>query len=160
MTQAFSVKILTGIIAALAILAGLLFMVSRDYVAPQDYLGTLSVVPLEHKGKLLQLFVVDTPEKQARGLSYIQELPVDTGMLFIFPQEGDLSFWMKDMYFPIDIVWLDQSFTIIDIRENIDPETYPETFSPAMPAQYVIEVPAGKAGEWLFNVGDTLELGL
>jgi uncharacterized membrane protein (UPF0127 family) len=160
MTHAFSIKILTGSIVGLAILAGLLFVVSRDYVAPQDYLGTLSVVPLEHKGKTVQLFIVDTPEKQARGLSYIEGLPVDTGMLFIFPQAGNLSFWMKDMYFPIDILWLDQTFTIIDIHENIAPETYPETFSPAVPAQYVIEVPAGKAGEWLFNVGDTLELGL
>ena len=60
---------------------------------------------------------------------------------------------MKEMNFPLDIIWLDSEQKIIDIRSNLQPDSYPKTFSPNQPAQYVLEVPAGFAQNHNLNLG-------
>ena len=67
------------------------------------------------------------------------------GMLFVFDTDGLWNIWMKDMRFPIDIVWADVSGMVITIASNVAPDTYPKSFYPSAPARYVIELPAGFA---------------
>lgn len=90
--------------------------------------------------------VADTLSERTQGLSGRAALPEGHGMLFVFEREGDWGIWMKDMQFPIDIIWADKNGEILTIARTIAPETYPNAFHPATPrARYVLEVPAGFA---------------
>jgi uncharacterized membrane protein (UPF0127 family) len=91
----------------------------------------------------IKVDVADTPLKQSQGLSGRAELKEGEGMFFIFEKPAHYSFWMKDMNFPIDIIWIDENYQIVDIKHSLSPETYPNTVSPKTSAQYVLEVPAG-----------------
>ena len=88
--------------------------------------------------------IADTEEEIVLGLSGRSEIGAD-GMLFLMPIEYRHAFWMKDMHFPIDIVWINASGTITEITYAVAPETYPDKFQPALPAAKVLEVPAGTA---------------
>ncbi len=102
------------------------------------YLKTLTQkIPVE---------VTKSPAEQARGLGGRQCIGVNRGMLFEFDKPGNLAFWMKDMRFNIDIVWLDSSWRVVSVKPNISPRTYPQTFTSSRPAQYVLELAAGQAG--------------
>jgi uncharacterized protein len=89
-----------------------------------------------------------------RGLSLHIPLLNDQGMLFIFPKEELHGFWMKDMTFPIDIIWIDSNLKIVHIEKNISPDTYPKIFSPATKNLYVLEIMAGQTDFLKINVGD------
>ncbi|MBX4198550.1 DUF192 domain-containing protein [Candidatus Parcubacteria bacterium] len=87
----------------------------------------------------LRLELADTAEERTLGLSGRTSLPQDTGLLFIFEEAGRWGFWMKDMHFSIDIIWLDENYKVVGLKENAKPESYPETFMPQAPAKYVLE---------------------
>ncbi|MES2985556.1 MAG: CapA family protein [Patescibacteria group bacterium] len=84
-----------------------------------------------------------TTEARTLGLSGRKKLPDRTGLLFVFEAQGMHGIWMKDMLFPIDIYWFDQSFKLIDKRLSVSPETYPDVFYPKLKATYVLETKAG-----------------
>ena len=96
----------------------------------------------------------DTEAKRIQGLSGRTWLPVKTGMLFVFESAGRQGIWMKEMHFSIDILWLDDTLRIVDIKENAAPESYPAVFYPREDAWYVLEIPAGSAAAWKLKVGD------
>ena len=102
--------------------------------------------------------IVDDEEERSRGLGWRKDLPEDSGMLFIFEIPAQYSFWMKDMRFPIDIIWISENSEIVAISENIIPETYPASFSPSEPVKYVLEVNAGWANKNNIKEGDFIEL--
>ncbi len=106
----------------------------------------------------LLLWVAENTKERTRGLSGVESLDDVDGMLFIFNKEGIHSFWMKDMNFSIDIIWINKEGEVIGFTENIAPETYPQTFKPEEPIMYVIEVSAGWVEENLLEVGEKLVL--
>ena len=92
-----------------------------------------------------------TPEERQQGLSGRETMAQDAGMLFVFEEEQPLQFWMKDMRFPLDIIWIDSQCRLIDVAAdvptpppNASNEEIPRVQSP-LPAQYVLEL---NAGEW------------
>lgn len=89
--------------------------------------------------------IADTDEERQQGLSHTAKLAPQTGMLFIFDTPGRYGFWMKDMQYPLDIVWLDADMRVISVDENVRPESYPETVYPAEDARYVLELNAFEA---------------
>jgi len=89
--------------------------------------------------------IADTPEKRAQGLSGKESLGENEGMLFVFETPGVYAFWMKDMRFPIDIIWIGDDLRVAHITHNAAPESFPETFQPPAPVRYVLEVNAGFA---------------
>lgn len=101
----------------------------------------------------ISLEKVDTPEDLTRGLSGRLSLPQNHGMLFVFPDDNEHCFWMKDMKFSLDIIWLNEQKQIVDIAHNVSPETYPNSFCSTAPARYVLEVNGGKANEWDWSPG-------
>jgi uncharacterized membrane protein (UPF0127 family) len=107
---------------------------------------------------LFTLEIADTPALQERGLSYRESLASSTGMLFIFDTPALYHFWMKDMNFPIDIIWLNQNKKVVHIEHSISPSTYPQSFGPQTSTQYVIEIPAGRAKEIGISKGDQVSL--
>ena len=112
--------------------------------------------------KRLNLEVVNTPESTARGLSGRDSLGAD-GMLFIFPKARILTFWMKQMKFNLDMIWLENN-KVIDISYDVpvEPEGIKDNmlpiYSPRQAADMVIEVVAGKTKEWNIQIGDDLYL--
>jgi uncharacterized membrane protein (UPF0127 family) len=75
-------------------------------------------------------------------------------MLFQFSKPGQLWIWMKDMKFPIDIVWIAPNHTVVGIEQDVQPSTYPDKFvNRDRPAQYVLELKANRSKELNINLG-------
>lgn len=96
-------------------------------------------------GVIVSAEVASTAPAREKGLSGHRPLGEQEGMLFVFDKDDTYGFWMKDMQFAIDIIWIDAEGKIITIAKNVEPASYPEVFYPARPARYVLEVPAGFA---------------
>jgi len=111
--------------------------------------------------KILKVDIALTPEAQQRGLSGREKLKEDEGMLFIFDHMDKYSFWMKDMNFPLDIIWIAgedlRDLRVVYIKKDAKPESYPETFSPAKNAKYVLEVNALFSEKNNLKEGDKVE---
>lgn len=103
------------------------------------------------------LSIATTAAEQAKGLGDRTSLPVDEGMLFEFNDQATRCFWMKDMHFSLDIIWLSSAKKVVHIQPSASPATYPATFCPSQPAQYVIELNAGQAKAADIHTGQTLD---
>jgi hypothetical protein len=106
-------------------------------------------------GRTLKVEVADTPVARAKGLSGHAPLGEDEGMLFLFGTAGRYPFWMKDMLFPIDIIWISNG-KVVDVTANApvpDSAQKLPTFAAKEPADVVLEVPAGFAQKYGVNPG-------
>ena len=105
--------------------------------------------------------IADSPEKRSQGLSGRSSLPNNQGMLFVFNEAGKYPFWMKDMKFPIDIIWINDG-GVVAITSHANPEIYNDssltTYKPKEPARYVLEVNANYTLENNIKVGDGVEI--
>lgn len=102
--------------------------------------------------------VADSPEQLQKGLSSRDCIGENQAMLFVFDQPSQYSFWMKDMKFPIDIVWLDAGGKVVKVQPNVSPDSYPNTFTNTEPALYVLELQAGRAESLGLEPGSNVEI--
>lgn len=98
--------------------------------------------------------IVRTAEQVRRGLGGREDLSPDTGMWFDFGTENKWGIWMKDMKFPIDIVWLDKNLEVVTTEKNVSPKTFPKTFYPSRSASYVLELPSGTVEKYHLEAGN------
>ncbi len=107
----------------------------------------------------IKVEIADDAAEMAQGLSDRKSLGENHGMLFVFDKPGTPAFWMKDMNFPLDIIWI-QGDTIVDIAPNLPPLAgdFVSTYSPRVPANYVLEVNAGFAEKHGIKIGDEVDL--
>ena len=101
-----------------------------------------------------------TPEAQTQGLSGRSGIHDNEGMFFVFSRPGKYPFWMKDMNFQIDIIWIGEDREIIYIQKDARPGSYPEIYGPADSAKntkYVLEVVAGFSEKNNLQIGDQVE---
>jgi len=91
--------------------------------------------------------VARTDAELERGLSGVDYLGENQGKLFVFTEEGSLPMWMKDMKISLDMIWLDSDKRIVHIERNVTPGSYPTIYESSVPANYVLEVPAGTVTE-------------
>lgn len=107
----------------------------------------------------VQVEVADDEAKRKKGLSGRDGLEENAGMLFVFLEKSSgVSFWMKEMKFPLDIIWINDQ-KIIKIDKNVQPEPGVaderlKRYSPASDINYVLEVNAGFADKNNLKVGD------
>lgn len=100
--------------------------------------------------------LADTAESRAQGLSGIQKLGANEGLLMVFEKDGQHGIWMKDMMIPIDIVWMNNEKKVIYIVTDAAPELGDtKEFKPTAAARYVLELPAGSAKKASIKIGDT-----
>ena len=92
----------------------------------------------------MQVEVVQTSEERQRGLMYRKHLDPDAGMLFLFEQPQQLTFWMHNTLIPLDIIFITADWKVLGIVENATPLT-DSTRSVPGNSQYVLEVNAGYA---------------
>ncbi len=109
--------------------------------------------------------IVDTPATRTKGLSGIRSLPELRGMLFVMEQADYAGIWMKDMKFPIDILWIENG-TVVDMKENVKPplpnadySTLP-IYRPLAPSSFVLEVNAGFSRRHALHIGDRVNISL
>lgn len=93
----------------------------------------------------IQVSVADDDKEREQGLSGVSNLPENEGKLFIFQEETTPGFWMKDMAFPLDIIWISKEGSIVALTEDLSPSSYPDIVSPPVPVTMVLEVNAGFA---------------
>lgn len=112
-------------------------------------------------GKNIKVDIADIPLKQQQGLSYRKDLCSECGMLFIFNDEKVRTFWMKDMNFNIDIIYMDKDKKVQDIYSNVPKEGYynnpPIIYPSTRPSQYVLELNANKSKELNIMPGDVMK---
>ena len=103
----------------------------------------------------VQVEVADDMDEMQKGLMGRTALAEDAGMLFVYPEERELSFWMRDTLIPLSIAFMDSGGCIVDIQD-MKPQTgdYPS----AKPAQYALEVNKGFFDERGVEVGDRARL--
>ena len=118
----------------------------------------------EKKGKQTVCFrndcinvaIAKTQKDRGRGLQLRKSLEKDEGMLFVFPSSQRQSFWMKNTYIPLDIIWMDRDKKIVFVVPNVLPCETEEcpVYTPDTAASYVLEVNAGVSIELGWKVGD------
>ena len=111
------------------------------------------------KGYTLTVELAATPAARACGLSHRIDLPINHGMLFIYPDLRPRSFWMKDTTIPLSIAFLDDSGRIFSIQDMTPMQTDRKYHSPR-PASYAIEVNQGWFSRHGIDVGDAVEIKL
>ena len=87
--------------------------------------------------KKYKVEIADTPEKQEKGLMGRKSLPEDQGMLFIYDEPQDLSYWMKDTLISLDIIFIDDDMEVVSVKQGQPMSEEPITENDV---QYVLEV--------------------
>ncbi|HEX7141701.1 MAG TPA: DUF192 domain-containing protein [Nitrososphaeraceae archaeon] len=167
----------------LGLLFGFLFQYSFALIEPeelfvfayqkntiQDNLSNISVNDSTYlKGYLIidqyKMFVdiALTDKQKQEGLSIKNSLNENEGMLFFLEEPSKASFWMKNMHFPIDIIWLDANFSIVHIEKELPPCTlafYCPSYKPLKESLYVLETIDGFANDHHLKVGDKIDFHL
>lgn len=109
------------------------------------------------RDKTFSVEVARTRTELERGLSLHIPLLNDQGMLFVFTKEDFHDIWMKDMLFPIDVLWIDSNLRIIYMEKSILPDSYPKIFSPETKNLYVLEIPSGQVDFLNIKIGDKVK---
>ncbi|MDZ4205761.1 MAG: DUF192 domain-containing protein [Patescibacteria group bacterium] len=136
------------LILGLIVIFGSIFLFFRQSLVIESRVKVIKI-----NDTSVKVEIADTPETRAKGLSGRETLPTDTGMLFVFGSSEQYGFWMKDMNFAIDIVWIDEKFYIIGIEKGVLPETFPQVFYPEQTVKYVLELPAGFTDKYRIDIG-------
>ena len=95
--------------------------------------------------------------ERGRGLMFRKSLDDLNGMIFIFPEEREHTFWMKNTYIPLDMLFLSKDLTIVGILENTAPLTETPR-SVGKPSTYVVELAGGVTKKFGIKVGDRLRI--
>ncbi|OGC92586.1 hypothetical protein A2899_02745 [Candidatus Amesbacteria bacterium RIFCSPLOWO2_01_FULL_49_25] len=110
--------------------------------------------------KQFDVEIADTPKKIELGLSGRENLPPDSGMLFVFEKPASYPFWMKDMRFSLDFIWISNR-KVVQISENVLPpdasHPVPTTITPDQPVDHVLEVTAGFVKNHAININDEVD---
>ncbi len=121
-------------------------------------------VPLVHIGSAV--YVVDlalTPEERAQGLSGRPSLDADRGMLFVFERDAPLRFWMPDMHFPLDMVWIRSDCIVAGVTADVPnppldtPRDQLDRYPASEPVRFVLEINAGQAETYEIIPGGAVE---
>ncbi len=106
------------------------------------------------EGKYISVEIATSSQEKKRGLCCRESLPEDSGMLFVYETSGDYRFWMKDTRIPLDIIWLDSTKKIAHIEKNVQPSSFPKSFSSPTEARYILETNAGWVESNAIQIGD------
>jgi uncharacterized membrane protein (UPF0127 family) len=141
----------------LLVLLAVLSVLNLPFAGADGRVAEADLQSLEIASKSgVHVFAVElasTPEEQAKGLMYRRQLPEGQGMLFDFHREQPTSFWMKNTYIPLDMIFIRGDGRILRIAENTVPLS--ETLVPSGgPVRAVLEVNAGTAKKLGIAPGD------
>ncbi|MCU0255790.1 MAG: DUF192 domain-containing protein [Vicinamibacterales bacterium] len=142
MTRPFVALLLTGAMGAVAM---------AQYAKPRGE------VVFPDKTRVSVEIAVTDAERQ-RGLMFRERMAPNEGMVFVFDQDGTYPFWMKNTLIPLDMIWVDRDYRIVDIAHSVPPckaDPCP-SYGHKGSATYVVEVVSGFARQRGVKVGDVL----
>ncbi len=149
--------IIFGVI--LVIFAGIIFFQFNSNASKSN--APKSTVKINNR--TFNVEVMDTPEKQQQGLSGRKSIPQDQGMLFVFNEKAYHYFWMKNMKFPIDIIFIEDD-KIVSIVKSAQPpksgEENPPLYKSGGPVNRVLEINSGLTEKYKIKTGDKVEIKL
>ena len=131
----------------------ILFLFSGPVAACNENLPSTTIAI---KGNFLNVEMAFTPSTRACGLSHRSSLPEHHGMLFIYPNQRAVSFWMKDTKIPLSIAFIDDTGRILSIQ-NMVPMQIEERYRSPRPVRYVLEVNRGWFAGHNIAVGDVVD---
>ena len=138
------------------LLALLLATPSCNSEPPATATADASTVEVKLGKTPFHLEVADTPKKQQLGLMHRKSMPADHGMLFVFPDEGERNFWMKNTHIPLDIIYADANGKVVSVKPM---QPNDETSVPSDgPAKYAVEINQGEAKRAGVKPGDVLDI--
>ena len=154
--------ILILVLMLIFVIASFIFIISgnsilnnKTYLSANNNYG--DGTKLLDKKLLDNVEIAKTEEEIERGLMYRKELCNTCGMLFDFPFSANQSFWMKNTFIPLDIIFIDANYTVINIAENTTPFSL-DNINSESPAKYVLEVNAYWSKKNNLNKGDKLDI--
>jgi uncharacterized membrane protein (UPF0127 family) len=157
--------IITGVIVAVAI-GG--FFATRMTVPTTHTSGPVEIARqnlasyphanISLGGETFDAFVADTDERKEQGLSDLSGLGAHEAMIFPYAVPDSLAFWMKDMLFSIDMLWIGPDNRAVTLEQSVSPDSYPQTFESTVPASAVIEFPAGTLARLQIKIGDLVSI--
>jgi len=159
-----SIKPLYKLIAAISVLALIFFLVFPDIFKKDKPLdeytfkkeGELSFLDsLNNTKAKIDIEIADTEYDRQLGLMKRKSMEENQGMLFIFPDEGEKSFWMRNTFISLDMIFVNSKKEIITIHKNtktLSNSSYPSS----APAVYVVEVVAGFTDKYNIKEGDKI----
>lgn len=101
--------------------------------------------------------VAKTPDEQEMGLMFRRHLPANRAMLFVFPSSRRQSFWMKNTYLSLDLLFIGGDKRVAHIHHSAIPRSL-DVISPTEPVPYVLEINGGLSKKYRFKVGDTVRI--
>lgn len=101
--------------------------------------------------------IADTKEKRKLGLSGRDNLCENCGMLFVFDKSDKYKFWMKNMKFDIDILWIKED-VIVDISKNVSHKTPKTTITADIPFDSALEIPAGSVKKLNIKINQKIRM--
>ena len=105
--------------------------------------------------------IADNFEERAKGLMFRDRLPETAGMLFVFENEGNYPFWMMNMKFDLDMIWIDSNSKVVYIAKDVSPCGIScKAVDPNSNAKYVLEVDAGFADKYGIVEGSLVRIVL
>jgi uncharacterized membrane protein (UPF0127 family) len=134
------------------------FLISHS--SPKIKPETPNNIYVQIAGQSIKVDLSITPAQQEQGLSGRKSLSQNEGMLFVFDKPSKPLFWMPNMNFPIDIIWITEDLKVAYIKKNALPKLYPETYGPGEndnSAKYVLEVVSGFSDSNNLKVGDSVK---
>jgi len=138
------------------------FLSCTEIISDPSYIQDKTTISIQSDNSeiLIEVEIADEFQEIIKGLMFRENLDWNNGMLFVYEREKKQSFWMKNTLIPLDMLFIDADFRIIDIKENVQPcikEPCPN-YTSKMPAKYVLEVNAGFAMKNEIKIGDLVIL--
>ena len=152
------------IIVALAVLTGIFFLTYKFWPKKNDMTqvkgSQIKYNQIKIGGREIKAEVVDNEESRMKGLSGRESLCNNCSMLFVFEKPDIYPFWMKEMKFAIDIIWIN-NHQIVEITRGLPPPTETgqiASYTPKTAADLVLEVNAGFAAKNQIKIGDEVKI--
>jgi uncharacterized membrane protein (UPF0127 family) len=143
-------KLIIGLVAIIALVL-LLFFIYRPVNSDPGY--------VIFDDNIIKVEIADEPLEMQLGLMFRESLPMDHGMLFIFEKDGIHSFWMMNVRFSLDMIWINSDYMVVHIERNVPPCLVGcPSYKSDVPARYVLEVNAGFVDTFSLTEGSSIKI--
>ncbi len=142
------------VLARLVGLFACLFLISSSCIGAE----LRRTATIHVNGNPIIVEMVFSQNDQVQGLGGRNLLLSRAGMLFVFPKPDRYGIWMREMRFPLDILWFSADRRVIYFLRNIQPDTFPQIFYPPSAALYILELNAGSIDKMQIKEGQTMIL--
>jgi uncharacterized protein len=148
-------RVLRPLLLAVAVLATL--ACSNSTTLPKAVMPTVTLIPAGGAPVKVRVEVARTESQRMHGLMFRERLDADAGMIFLFDNDDDHTFWMKNTPLPLDMIFITKDLVVAGMVENAVPFTT-ETRSCGKQSRFVLEVNAGYVARHGIGAGTRVEL--